>query len=151
MCIQSLHWLKCFIENRNSLNGGLALHLNSCNKVVIYFDILGNMKNTDAVTAFLALGQESRLNVFRLIVQRGETGLTPGEIIEKLGIPNATLSFHLKELVNANLLRVERQSRYLLYRPNAALVEKLSNFLLENCCGGNPCLPSQPMKKVKVK
>ena len=54
------------------------------------------MKNGSAITAFLALGQESRLNVFRLIVQRGDVGLTPGEIIEKLGIPNATLSFHLK-------------------------------------------------------
>lgn len=56
------------------------------------------MKNTEAVSAFEALGQESRLNVFRLIVQRGDVGLTPSQIIEKLGIPNATLSFHLKEL-----------------------------------------------------
>jgi DNA-binding transcriptional ArsR family regulator len=73
------------------------------------------MKNTDAINAFLALGQESRLNVFRLIVQKGDIGLSPGQIIEKLGIPNATLSFHLKELLNANLLLVERQSRHLIY------------------------------------
>jgi len=97
------------------------------------------MKNTDAITAFLALGQETRLNLFRLIVQKGDIGLTPSQIIEKLGIPNATLSFHLKELVNANLLVVERQSRNLIYRPNADLVSDLSNFLLENCCGGNAC------------
>ena len=108
------------------------------------------MKNGSAITAFLALGQESRLNVFRLIVQRGNVGLTPGEIIEKLGIPNATLSFHLKELVSANLLLVERQSRNLIYRPNAKLVEQLSTFLLENCCGGQPCLPFKSIKKVKV-
>ena len=64
------------------------------------------MKNESAISAFLALGQESRLNVFRLIVQRGDVGLTPSEIIEKLGIPNATLSIHLKELVTANLILV---------------------------------------------
>jgi len=99
------------------------------------------MKNADAIAAFLALGQESRLNVFRLIVQRGDVGLRPSEIIEKLGIPNATLSFHLKELVRARLLVVERRGRYLIYQPNAAIVQALSDFLLENCCGGKPCSP----------
>jgi DNA-binding transcriptional ArsR family regulator len=105
------------------------------------------MQNTDAITAFLALGQETRLNIFRLIVQRGDTGLTPSELVEKLGIPNATLSFHLKELMRANLLLVERQSRNLFYRPNATLVQELSGFLLENCCGGKPCTPTS--KKLK--
>ena len=109
------------------------------------------MKNESAISAFLALGQESRLNVFRLIVQRGDVGLTPSEIIEKLGIPNATLSFHLKELVTANLLLVERQSRNLIYRPNAEIVQQLSGFLLKNCCGGKSCLPSKPIKRIKVK
>ena len=109
------------------------------------------MKNTDAISAFLALGQETRLNIFRLIVQRGDSGLTPGDLIEKLGIPNATLSFHLKELVNADLLLVERQSRHLIYRPNAKLVQDLSGFLLENCCGGKSCIPVASIKKVKAK
>jgi DNA-binding transcriptional ArsR family regulator len=109
------------------------------------------MKNTQAISAFLALGQETRLNVFRLIVQRGDVGLTPSEIIEKLGIPNATLSFHLKDLVDAELLLVERQSRHLIYRPNAQQVQKLSEFLLENCCGGKPCVPVKSLKKAKVK
>ena len=107
------------------------------------------MKNTNAVQAFLALGQESRLNIFRLIVQRGDEGLTPGQIIEKLGIPNATLSFHLKELVQADLLLVERQSRNLIYRPNAKLVQDLSEFLLDNCCGGHACVPVKTSKKAK--
>lgn len=105
------------------------------------------MKNTDAIHAFLALGQESRLNVFRLIVQKGDVGLTPGEIVEKLGIPNATLSFHLKELAQANLLIVERQSRHLIYRPNTEIVEKLSAFLLDNCCGGKPCSSTKVKNK----
>jgi ArsR family transcriptional regulator len=109
------------------------------------------MKNIEAVEAFVALGQESRLNVFRLIVQKGDVGLTPGQIIEKLGIPNATLSFHLKELLGANLLLVERQSRHLIYRPNTKLVGDLSKFLLENCCGGKACEPISTIKKVKVK
>jgi len=107
------------------------------------------MKNTDAIQAFLALGQESRLNIFRLIVQRGDKGLTPSQIIEKLGIPNATLSFHLKELVKADLLLVERQSRNLIYRPNAKLVQDLSGFLLENCCDGQACIPVKVLKKAK--
>lgn len=107
------------------------------------------MKNKDAIRAFLSLGQETRLNIFRLIVQRGDQGLTPGEIVEKLGIPNATLSFHLKELLAADLLMVERQSRHLIYRPNTGLVESLSDFLLDNCCGGKPCLPSRTTKKVR--
>ncbi len=115
----------------------------------IYFDKIGNMKNSDAIAAFLALGQETRLNIFRLVVQRGETGLTPSELVERLGIPNATLSFHLKELARAGLLLVERQSRHLIYRPNAALVEALSGFLLENCCGGQPCTPVPLKKKVR--
>ena len=105
------------------------------------------MDNQTAIQAFLALGQETRLNIFRLIVQRGDIGLTPSDLIETLGIPNATLSFHLKELMRANLLQVERQSRYLIYRPNADLVQQLSGFLLDNCCGGKPCIPST--KKTK--
>jgi ArsR family transcriptional regulator len=117
----------------------------------VYFHIIGNMKNTEALSTFLALGQESRLNVFRLIVQRGDEGLTPSDIIEKLGIPNATLSFHLKELAMANLLLIERQGRNLIYRPNTQWVERLSEFLLDNCCGGKPCTPIQLNKRVKIK
>lgn len=105
------------------------------------------MKNQNAIDAFLALGQETRLNVFRLIVQKGDMGLTPGDILEKLGIPNATLSFHLKELLSADLLLVERQSRNLIYRPNVQLIEELSVFLLDNCCGGKPCTPQSVDKK----
>ena len=107
------------------------------------------MENKAAVKAFLALGQESRLNVFRLIVQKGDTGFTPKDIIETLGIANATLSFHLKELVQADLLIVERQSRNLIYRPNAKLVQDLSEFLLENCCNGQSCVPAKVLKKAK--
>ena len=99
------------------------------------------MENKAAVKAFLALGQESRLNVFRLIVQKGDIGLTPKDIVETLGIPNATLSFHLKELLQAGLVVVERVSRNLFYRPNPLIISELSAFLMENCCGGKSCAP----------
>lgn len=99
------------------------------------------MKNTEAVRAFLALGQPSRLNVFRLIVQKGEAGICPTDIRELLGVPAATLSFHLKELLQADLISVERQSRHLIYRPRAEVVQSLMDFLLFNCCGGKSCTP----------
>lgn len=106
------------------------------------------MTNDKAILVLLALGNESRLNVFRLIVQRGDVGLTPKEIIELLGIANATLSYQLKELLQANVISVERQGRRLLYRPNAQLVQNLTEFLLNNCCNGKSCIPHQPTKKV---
>jgi len=107
------------------------------------------MKNTEAVQAFLALGQETRLNVFRLIVQKGDTGIRPSQLGELLGVPPATLSFHLKELFQANLITVERQSRNLIYRPKAEMVEGLMEFLLYNCCGGNDCRDSKKSKGKK--
>ena len=107
------------------------------------------MKNTDAVQVLLALGQETRLNLFRLVVQKGQQGLTPGQMVEALGVPSPTLSFHLKELVAAGLLKVERQSRNLIYSPSADRIEALSDFLLQNCCGGLPCSPGTLGKKSK--
>jgi DNA-binding transcriptional ArsR family regulator len=79
-------------------------------------------------------------------VQKGAEGVTPSEIKESLGIPAATLSFHLKELYQANLILVERQSRNLIYRPHAEQVTNLMDFLLFNCCGGQSCEP-QPAKE----
>lgn len=107
------------------------------------------MRNNTAVTAFTALGQESRLNVFRLIVQRADQGVTPSEIVVLLGIPAATLSFHLKELTHAGLIRATRDGRNLIYRPKVGFVEELVSFLSENCCGGKPCALSKPVKHQK--
>lgn len=109
------------------------------------------MKNNIALAAFEALGQESRLNIFRLIVQRGDAGLTPSEIIELLGIPAATTSFHLKELHRAKLLTVEREGRMLRYRPNGKFVNDLIGFLAENCCGGNSCSLTTSLVKFPAK
>lgn len=97
------------------------------------------MENKAAVRAFLALGQETRLNIFRLIVQRGDSGLCPSQLQELLGVPGATLSFHLRELCAAGLLLVQRQSRNLVYRADADFTQSLQGFLIENCCGGQAC------------
>lgn len=97
------------------------------------------MKNIEAIQAFLALGQETRLNVFRLIVRKGGMGVCPSQLSELLGVPPATLSFHLKELYQSNLVSIERQSRNLIYRPNVEIVEALTEFLLFNCCDSKGC------------
>ncbi len=109
------------------------------------------MKTTDAVNALIALGQESRLNVFRLIVQKGDVGVTPTQVKELLGIPAATISFHIKQLMSADLIVMERQSRNLIYRPNPLTVQELMDFLLQNCCGGKSCSSTLDLNKLNIK
>ena len=94
------------------------------------------MEKQVAVSALAALAQETRLDVFRLLVQAGPEGLAAGEVGDELGIPSATLSFHLKELKGAGLIRCERAGRSRIYRPDFAAVNELIAFLTENCCRG---------------
>ena len=94
-----------------------------------------------AVAALGALAQEHRLAVFRLLVQAGEEGLPAGAIAERLGLPNSSLSFHLAQLARAGLIRQERRSRSLIYRPDFAAMSGLVDYLLENCCAG-ACAPA---------
>jgi len=89
---------------------------------------------TKAVTALAALAQETRLTVFRLLVEHARDGLTPGAISLKLKLPPATLSFHLKELANAGLLEDRRDGRFIWYRPDVAAMNGLIGYLTENCC-----------------
>lgn len=100
------------------------------------------MEIKDAVAALAALAQETRLAIFRLLVQRGPEGLTAGKIGETLGLPPATLSFHLKELSHAGLISAEQQGRYINYRAHFDGMNALLGFLTENCCGGQPCAPA---------
>lgn len=102
-----------------------------------YFDNIGNMENKDAVRALSALAQESRLEVFRLLVRTGPSGLAAGELSERLGLPPATMSFHLKELTNAGLIRSRRESRSIIYSADFEQMQSLLGFLLENCCADN--------------
>jgi DNA-binding transcriptional ArsR family regulator len=92
------------------------------------------MKSKDALGALSALAQESRLEVFRLLVRRGPEGFTPGELAHKLDIAAPTLSFHLKELQQAGLLAVRRDGRFLYYRADFDRMNGLVAFLTENCC-----------------
>lgn len=108
-----------------------------------------------AVPALAALAQPSRLAVFRWLVELGPEGACPGEIGEKLAIPAATLSFHLKALQHTGLVLSDRSGRFIRYRANFATMQALLDFLSQNCCGGDPskCAPAAliPAKAIPVR
>lgn len=96
--------------------------------------------DTKAVLAALAaLAQESRLAVFRLLIQAGPSGLAASKIAEHLDIAPSSLSFHLKELTHAGLLVPKQDGRFVIYSANVNVMNGLISFLTENCCGGVPC------------
>jgi DNA-binding transcriptional ArsR family regulator len=97
------------------------------------------MDDAEVVAALGALAHPLRLKVFRALVVNGTAGLTPGVIQEAVEIPASTLSFHLKELVNAGLVSVERASRSLIYRADYDRMNGVLAFLTANCCGGESC------------
>ena len=97
------------------------------------------MEITNATVALAALGQTTRLAVFRVLVEAGPAGRMAGEIAEALGLPGATLSFHLKELAHAGLVTVEQQGRNLIYRADFAHMNGLLGYLTEHCCQGCVC------------
>ncbi len=97
------------------------------------------MEEQEVIKALAALAQPLRLQVFRALVVVGEPGLTPGAIQEALGVAPATLSFHLKELVNAGLVTQERAGRNLIYRAGYAHMNAVLGYLTDNCCQGKPC------------
>lgn len=92
------------------------------------------MKPEYAVTALGALAHESRLTIFRVLVKRGPEGYTPGDLLEKIEIPAPTLSFHLKELQRAELVRSRREGRFLYYSANFETMQTLIDFLTQKCC-----------------
>ena len=97
------------------------------------------MKTLDAVTALGALAQETRLEIFRLLVQAGERGLAAGSISNRLGLAPPTLSFHLGQLKHAGLATVRRKSRSLIYSAAYDTMNALLGYLTENCCQGDAC------------
>ena len=92
------------------------------------------MKTTKAVSALAALAQDTRLGVFRLLVQQGASGMAAGEIAERLRISPASLSFHLKELAHAALVTSRQDGRFIFYSANYAEMNRLLGFLTQNCC-----------------
>ena len=97
---------------------------------------VSGMELSQAARCLDKLGNAVRLEVFRLLVKAGPEGLAVGEIQEHLEIPASTLSHHISHLVNAGLVRQERESRVLRCTPNFALMEELVGFLTEQCCAG---------------
>jgi DNA-binding transcriptional ArsR family regulator len=98
------------------------------------------MNTESAVAALAALAQDSRLAIFRTLVQAGHSGLPAGKIGEKTGIAPSCLTFHLKELAHANLVGSRQRGRFVIYTANYSTMNELLAFLTENCCGGNACL-----------
>jgi ArsR family transcriptional regulator len=95
------------------------------------------MEKLDAIAALAALAQDSRLDVFRLLVQAGPGGLPAGRIGESLGLPSATLSFHLNQLRHAGLVTFRREGRSLIYAAAYSTMNDLLAYLTENCCQGD--------------
>ena len=92
------------------------------------------MKIEKAITAFAALSQETRLQVFKLLIEYGRDGTAAGTLSDQLGIPHNTLSFHLSHLAQAGLISSRKQGRSVIYTANCAAIEGLISYLNENCC-----------------
>jgi DNA-binding transcriptional ArsR family regulator len=105
------------------------------------------MEIKNAVTALAALAQESRLAIFRLLVQNAPEGLTAGLIAEQLALPAPTLSFHLKTLAQAGLVNTVQEGRFMRYRAEIEGINALIGFLTDDCCGGHPELCTPNLKK----
>jgi len=97
------------------------------------------MEDKYVIKALAALAQPNRLQIFRSLVVKGSNGLTPALIAEQMGMPANTLSFHLKELMNADLISQERSGRNLIYRAQYDRMNSVLTYLSQNCCQGEPC------------
>ena len=111
------------------------------------------MKKTDAVVALAALAQDSRLDVFRLLVQAGPEGMPAGEIARALKLSPSVLTFHFDRLRMAGLVTVRRDGRSMIYAARFETMNALLGYLTENCCKGLPdtcapavCKPSRPRR-----
>ena len=108
------------------------------------------METKFAVLALAAIAQESRLAVFRALVQAGPDGLSAGKVGERTGIAPSSLSFHLKELSHAAMVTSRQEGRFVIYTANFSTMTALLGFLTENCCGGQSCLPVCPTASEKI-
>jgi ArsR family transcriptional regulator, arsenate/arsenite/antimonite-responsive transcriptional repressor len=118
-----------------------------------------------AVTALAALAQETRLSIYRLLIEAGPEGVSVGRIGQTLEVPGATLSFHLKELARAGLLSSRQEKQFIYYAVDFERMAELMTYLTQNCCQGMPqecltvvetalgrcCPPQSKPKKPKQK
>jgi DNA-binding transcriptional ArsR family regulator len=106
------------------------------------------MNRIKAVKSLAALAQETRLEAFRLLVQAGPDGLAAGDLAVRLDISPPALSFHLRGLAQAGLIRGRQDGRFIYYSADYDAVQSLVGFLTENCCGGSSCAPARaPARK----
>lgn len=96
------------------------------------------MDINEAIGAFSGLAQESRLKVFRLLVQVGADGMAAGDIAKAVGVPKNTLSSHLAILARANLVQARKEGRSMIYAVDLEGTRSLLSFLMEDCCQGDP-------------
>jgi DNA-binding transcriptional ArsR family regulator len=101
------------------------------------------MDSIEAISAFAALAQTTRLDTFRLLVAREPEGVPAGELARLMAVPQNTMSAHLSILARSGLVSGERQSRSIIYRANLSRLREVTLFLLKDCCGGRPdiCAP----------
>jgi len=97
------------------------------------------MDSSSAVSHLAALAHESRLSIFRLLVRTGPNGLCVSDIGAKFKIPPTTLSFHLKELTQARLIKARQDGRFVYYSADFKAINALLRYLTEHCCEGRPC------------
>lgn len=109
------------------------------------------MELLDASELLAALGHESRLSVYRLLVEAGKEGVNASAIGEALGIAPATLSFHLAHLARAGLVVSRQEGRFIYYSADYEVMDDLIGFLTRNCCQGRPCLPKAAEAKSKTR
>lgn len=105
--------------------------------IVLSSGIVWSMENKTAAKCLEALGNETRLSIFRHLVQAGQKGVPVGNIQKKLNIPNSTLSHHLAKMVQVELVSQERQSRTLICKANYDLMDAFVAYLTEYCCAGD--------------
>lgn len=96
------------------------------------------MNRGQALSAFSALSQDTRLSIIRLLVQAGPDGLAAGEVADEIGVSASNLSFHLKELQHAGLVAARREARSIIYSADYTVLRNLIGFLMKDCCGGRP-------------
>ena len=108
------------------------------------------MNISSTIDALAALAQETRLRIFRLLVEHAPKGLPAGAIARRLGLPGPTLSFHLNVLAGAELVGARRNGRSISYSANLDQVNRVTGFLLENCCGGRGGCCDVPAKAEKA-
>src|SRR5438477_7958427 len=107
------------------------------------------MEKIEAVSALAALAQDSRLDVFRLLVEAGPDGMAAGEIAQALNLAPNTLTFHFDRLRGAGLVTVRREGRSMIYAAQFEQMNALLAFLTDNCCGGAPCAPAVECKPAR--